>query len=77
LGTAFGFFDTSVGFASLPAPWLGSQLWQRISPQAPFFITMLISTLTIVPAWIKFKLNVDSEPSEAERGPSVAQSTAS
>lgn len=55
-GTAFGLFSTSLGLISLPAPFIGSLLWKNISPQFPFAITAVISLLTILPVWFKFKL---------------------
>lgn len=55
-GLAFGFFGTSLGILSLPMPWLGAQLWERIAPQAPFWITAAACALTIPIAWAKFKL---------------------
>ena len=55
-GTAFGLFSTSLGLISLPAPLLGSLLWKNFSPQLPFAITAVISLLTIIPVWFKFKL---------------------
>lgn len=55
-GTAFGLFSTSLGLISLPAPFLGSLLWDNISPQLPFAITAVVSLLTIIPVWLKFKL---------------------
>ncbi len=55
-GTAFGLFNTSLGLVSLPAPAIGAQLWQRVSPQFPFRITAWVALLAIVPVWLKFKL---------------------
>ena len=55
-GMAFGLFSTSLGIISLPAPWLGAQLWDRISPQFPFTITAIALLLSIIPIWLKFKL---------------------
>ncbi len=55
-GTAFGLFSTSLGLISLPAPWLGGLLWERVSPRFPFLITSLVILLSIIPVWIKFKL---------------------
>ncbi|HSM24865.1 MAG TPA: MFS transporter [Anaerolineaceae bacterium] len=55
-GLAFGFFGTSLGILSLPMPWIGAQLWENISPQAPFWITALLCALTIPIAWKKFSL---------------------
>ena len=56
LGAFTGLFYGSIGLVSLPAPWLGAQLWERFSPQAPFIITAIIALITIIPAWFKFKL---------------------
>jgi MFS family permease len=55
-GTAFGLFSTSLGLISLPAPYLGSLLWKNISPQFPFAVTAVVSLLSIIPVWLKFKL---------------------
>jgi len=55
-GTAFGFFSSSLGLVSLPAPWLGGQLWEKVSPRFPFLITAIVSFLSVIPAWLKFKL---------------------
>jgi MFS family permease len=55
-GTAFGLFQTSLGVASLPAPAIGAQLWERVSPRAPFSLTALLGLLAIIPVWFKFKL---------------------
>jgi MFS family permease len=67
-GTAFGLFSTSLGVISLPAPWIGAQLWDRVSPQFPFTITAIALFLSIIPIWLKFKLpktetsGTDAEP---------------
>jgi hypothetical protein len=55
-GTAFGLFHTSLGVISLPAPWIGAQLWERVSPRFPFSLTAWIGLLTVIPVWYKFKL---------------------
>jgi len=56
LGTFSGLFHGSLGFISLPAPWLGAQLWEGFSPRLPFMITAVMALVTIVPTWFKFKL---------------------
>jgi MFS family permease len=61
-GLAFGFFGTSLGILSLPMPWIGAQLWERIAPQAPFWITAAACALTIPIAWTKFKLPTKETP---------------
>ena len=56
-GTGFGLIHASLGIFSLPAPAIGSFLWKSIAPQAPFYITAVFALLTVVPAFLKFKLN--------------------
>jgi MFS family permease len=58
-GVAFGLFSTSLGIVSLPAPMIGGYLWEKIGPQFPFLLTAFVSLLTIVPAWLKFKVTGD------------------
>jgi MFS family permease len=55
-GLAFGFFGTSLGILSLPMPWIGGQLWERLAPQAPFWVTAILCSITIPIAWRKFVL---------------------
>jgi MFS family permease len=55
-GLAFGFFGTSLGILSLPMPWIGAQMWERLGPQAPFWVTALVCAITIPIAWVKFVL---------------------
>jgi MFS transporter, DHA1 family, multidrug resistance protein len=55
-GLAFGFFGTSLGFLSLPFPWIGAQLWEHYSPQLPFFIAGVALLVSVPIAWFKFKL---------------------
>jgi len=64
-GTAFGLFNTSLGIISLPAPWIGAQLWERFNPQFPFTITAIALLLSIIPIWLKFKLpKIETQASE-------------
>jgi len=55
-GTGFGLIQSSLGLFSLPAPYIGGQLYEKVSPRFPFLITAWVSLATIVPAWLKFKL---------------------
>jgi MFS family permease len=64
-GTAFGLFSTSLGLLSLPAPALGAQLWERVSPRLPFSLTAIAGLVSIIPVWLKFKLPARSN-GEAE-----------
>ena len=67
LGTFSGLFDSSRGLISLPAPWIGAQLWERVSPQTPFMITALASLAILPPVWFKFRApkTVPAEPGAA------------
>jgi MFS family permease len=56
LGTFTGVFHSSLGFLSLPAPWLGAQLWERFSPRLPFMITGAAALLMLPVVWFKFRL---------------------
>jgi MFS family permease len=56
LGIFTGLFYSSIGFISLPAPWIGAQLWERFSPRLPFMITAGAALLTLIPIWLKFKV---------------------
>ena len=55
-GLAYGLFGTSLGILSLPFPWIGAQLWERIGPQAPFWFTAVACLISIPIAWFKFIL---------------------
>ena len=68
-GTGFGLIHASLGIFSLPAPAIGSFLWKAINPQAPFYITAVFALLTVIPAFLKFKLNKqDLERAAAANG---------
>ena len=60
LGIFTGMFRSSLGLISLPAPWLGAQLWERFNPRVPFIITAILALVSVIPTWFKFKLP-DSE----------------
>lgn len=63
-GLAFGLFSTSLGIVSLPAPWIGGQLWEHFGPTTPFSITASVLLLSVIPIWLKFKLPKTEEASE-------------
>ena len=67
LGTFSGLLRGSIGLISLPAPWLGAQLWERFSPRLPFIITAAFSLITVIPTWFKFKV-----PEKVEEPPKLA-----
>jgi DHA1 family multidrug resistance protein-like MFS transporter len=63
LGTFSGVFDSSRGIISLPAPWLGAQLWERYSPRLPFMISAVTSLAILPPIWFKFRApRKDNQP---------------
>jgi MFS family permease len=72
-GTAFGFFQSSLGLISLPAPYIGAWLWERYSPQTPFYITAIGALFLAVFAWFKLVLpkgdGEESFPAEAAAVP--------
>jgi MFS family permease len=70
-GTAFGLFATSLGIISLPAPWIGTQLWEHYTPLTPFFVTLVAVLLTLPVIWLNFKL---PPASSAVRGESASSS---
>lgn len=53
-GMAFGFFGTTLGILSLPMPWVGAQLWDKISPRSPFWLTFFANLISIMIAWTRF-----------------------
>ncbi len=54
-GVAYGLLATSWGILSLPSPWIGGLLWDRFGPQAPFIATVVLGSLTLIPAWFRLK----------------------
>ena len=47
-GTAYGYFNASIGVLALPASLLAGLLWQNINPSAPFLFGALAATLSAV-----------------------------
>jgi predicted MFS family arabinose efflux permease len=54
-GLASATLQTSSGLLQLPAPWMGGQVWERLSPRAPFAISALAIAVSILPARFKLK----------------------
>jgi DHA1 family multidrug resistance protein-like MFS transporter len=65
-GMAFGLFSTSLGIFSLPAPWIGAQMWDRVSPTFPFTVTAVVLLLSVIPIWIKFRVPKEALKVEEE-----------
>ena len=61
LGIFTGMFWSSLGFISLPAPYIGAQLWERFNPKVPFIITAILALISVIPTWFKFKIPDDDE----------------
>jgi MFS family permease len=62
LGAFHGLFYGSIGLLSLPAPYLGTLMWEKIDPKAPFVVAAAVSVLTIIPIWLKFKVPEEGDP---------------
>ena len=60
-GTAFGFFRSTLGIISLPAPWIGAKLWENFTPQTPFYITASLSFVIGIFCWFKLVLPKSEE----------------
>lgn len=56
LGIFSGVFFSSLGFISLPAPYLGATLWDRFNPRLPFVITAITCLAMLAPVWFKFRI---------------------
>lgn len=56
LGAFNGIFYGSIGLISLPASYLGTLMWKYIHPRSPFVVAAVVSLLTIIPIWYKFKV---------------------
>lgn len=74
-GVAFGVFSTSIGLISLPAPYIGALLWERFTPQLPFYVPLVVTVLLLPIMWIKFKLPA-GETVSADRADAFASSGA-
>jgi MFS family permease len=76
-GVAFGLAATSIGIFSLPAPWIGSQIWELFGPVYPFLVSVAIGSLLVLPAWLKLRLpplsKRKSSASEAATLPTIGQ----
>ena len=69
-GVAYGLVATSISIFSLPAPWLGSLIWEWefLGPRYPFLFSVAIGSLLILPVWFKLRM-----PSASKRKPSASE----
>jgi len=56
LGVFQGVFYSSIGLVSLPAPYIGAYLWDHFTPKLLFQITDLVTLISVIPIWFKFRL---------------------
>ncbi len=63
-GITYGLTATTLGLISLPFPWIGGQLWTLLGPKAPFVISVLLGSLSIIPAWKKLKVPKNGEETQ-------------
>lgn len=77
-GTAFGLFSTSFSLISLPAPWIGAQLWDAFTPRTPFALSLIAIVILLPVMWVKFQQpdkrqdrsdRLDSLPGETSPNP--------
>jgi MFS family permease len=54
-GIAFGLTATSRGLISIPAPYLGGLLWEKVSPRAPFLFAIAGSIGLSILAFLKLR----------------------
>ena len=71
-GTAFGFFSTSLGVISLPAPYIGTWMWQKFGPRVPFYVPLVGMALMLPVMWFKFKLPKSSGKTPQGEGSAAA-----
>ena len=69
-GMAFGLLASTLSLFSLPAPWIGSQIWNLFGPRSPFLATAALGSLTVLPAW--FKLALPAAPRAATHAAEAA-----
>ena len=73
-GTAFGLVSTTLGIASLPAPYIGGLMWARFGPKAPFVLPLVASLSMAAILWFKLpgKHDKAEQTAEAQTSPSQA-----
>ncbi len=76
-GTAFGLLQSSVGIFAIPAPTIGSFLWDRFGPLAPFRLTSGLVLAAILPVWLKFKTPAKETPTDIEPAALAAEESIS
>jgi MFS family permease len=72
-GTAFGFFSTSLGVISLPAPFIGTWMWEKFGPRVPFYVPLAAMLLMLPLIWLKFKLPKNGGQAPQSEAPAVPE----
>jgi len=72
-GTAFGLVSTTLGIASLPAPYIGGLMWARFGPRAPFVLPLLASLSMAAILWFRLPGRHDKAEQTAEAQASPSQ----
>ena len=72
-GTAFGLVSTTLGIASLPAPYIGGLMWARFGPKAPFVLPLLASLSMAAILWFRLPGRTDKAEQTAETQTSLSQ----
>jgi MFS family permease len=52
-GITYALVATSLGIISLPAPWIGTKIWELMGPRTPFLLTVVLGSFALIPAWTK------------------------
>lgn len=47
-GTAFGFYNASIGILAIPASTIAGLLWDKVSPAAPFYFGAICALISII-----------------------------
>lgn len=55
LALTYGLFATTMSLAAMPAPAIGAQLWETVSPQLPFYLTAAVALVMGIPIWLKLR----------------------
>jgi len=72
-GTAFGLVSTTLGIASLPAPYIGGLMWAKFGPKAPFVLPLLASLSMAAILWFRLPGRHDKAEQTAEAQASPSQ----
>ena len=59
----------SLGFISLPAPYIGVMLWENFGPRVPFYVPLIAMMLMLPVIWIKFYLPKEEKPAGVDGSP--------